>query len=178
MVSDTAYETMTTRFPACGWPGTEASHHRSADCDRQELDQCIQRDAETIRVLKRAIEHAKFGDDERLDAIRHLDEQADCWKAASPGQRSSASLLSNASGARLRPPDRGALMPSAVIRSFNYDEESRALLIVFQSGRRYRYLDVPSETAKELRGAFAKGEYFNAHIRGRFAYEEEPPEST
>jgi hypothetical protein len=61
-------------------------------------------------------------------------------------------------------------MPSAVIRSFNYDEESRALLIVFQSGRRYRYLDVPSETTKGLRGAFAKGEFFNNHIRGRFAF--------
>jgi KTSC domain len=66
-------------------------------------------------------------------------------------------------------------MPSAVIRSFHYDEGSRALLIVFQSGRRYRYLDVPSETAQGLRGAFAKGEFFNVHIRGRFAYEEEPP---
>jgi len=65
-------------------------------------------------------------------------------------------------------------MPSAVIRSFGYDEESRALLIVFQSGRRYRYLDVPVETATGLRAAFAKGEFFNVHIRGRFDYEEEP----
>ena len=64
-------------------------------------------------------------------------------------------------------------MPSAVIRSFDYDEESQALLIVFQSGRRYRYLDVPIETATGLRAAFAKGEFFNAHIRGRFDYEED-----
>jgi uncharacterized protein len=31
---------------------------------------------ETIRVLKRAIHHAKLGNDERLDAIRRLDQQA------------------------------------------------------------------------------------------------------
>jgi hypothetical protein len=33
-------------------------------------------DDERIRVLKRAIEHAKLGNDERLDAIRRLDQQA------------------------------------------------------------------------------------------------------
>jgi uncharacterized protein len=31
---------------------------------------------ETIRVLKRAVEQAKLGNDERLAAIRRLDEQA------------------------------------------------------------------------------------------------------
>jgi hypothetical protein len=69
-------------------------------------------------------------------------------------------------------------MPSAVIRSFHYDDASATLLIVFQSGRRYRYLDVPPETAKKLRAAFAKGEFFNAEIRGRFAFEQERPETT
>jgi hypothetical protein len=64
-------------------------------------------------------------------------------------------------------------MPSAVIRSFEYDAAARTLLIVFQSGRRYRYLDVPAQTVNELRSAFAKGEFFNAHIRGRFAYTEQ-----
>jgi hypothetical protein len=63
-------------------------------------------------------------------------------------------------------------MPSAVIHSFKYDEESQTLLIVFQSGRRYEYLDVPTELVKELRGAFAKGEFFNQHIRSRYGYRE------
>ena len=63
-------------------------------------------------------------------------------------------------------------MPSAVIRSFGYDEESRTLLVVFRSGRRYHYLDVPAKVVKELRAAFAKGEFFNAHIRGRYVYRE------
>jgi hypothetical protein len=39
-------------------------------------------------------------------------------------------------------------------------------------------MDVPSETAKALRAAFAKGEFFNAHIRGRFAFKQERPETT
>jgi hypothetical protein len=69
-------------------------------------------------------------------------------------------------------------MPSAVIRSFEYDGSSKTLLIVFQSGRRYRYFEVPAQTMQALRAAFAKGEFFNAHIRGRFAYEEEGPETS
>jgi hypothetical protein len=68
---------------------------------------------------------------------------------------------------------RKAPMPSTVIRSFQYDEASRTLLIIFQSGRRYRYLNVPAETVKDMRAAFAKGEFFNAQIRGRFAYKQE-----
>jgi hypothetical protein len=39
---------------------------------------------------------------------------------------------------------------------------------------RYRYLDVPLEAATGLRTSFARGEFFNVHIRGRFDYEEEP----
>ena len=66
-------------------------------------------------------------------------------------------------------------MPSTVIRSLRYDEAAETLLIVFQSGRRYRYRNVPAETVKEMRAAFAKGEFFNARIRGRFEYEEESP---
>ena len=68
-------------------------------------------------------------------------------------------------------------MPSTVIRSFKYDEEAKALLIVFRSGRRYRYLDVPPETVTGLRAAFAKGQFFNIHIRGRFAHQEQQAES-
>ncbi len=62
-------------------------------------------------------------------------------------------------------------MPSTVIRSFAYDEATRRLRVRFQSGKRYIYLDVPPETCAALKRAFAKGEYFNAHIREQFAFE-------
>jgi hypothetical protein len=65
-------------------------------------------------------------------------------------------------------------MPSAIIRSFQYDEASKTLLIAFQSGRRYTYLEVPAEIHKGLRAAFAKGAFFNTHIRDRFVCREEP----
>jgi KTSC domain len=66
-------------------------------------------------------------------------------------------------------PNRSA-MPSHVIRSFEYDAANRALLIVFQSGRRYVYQDVPEELYEAMRAAFSKGEFFNAHIREHFRF--------
>lgn len=61
-------------------------------------------------------------------------------------------------------------MPSSVIRAFRYDASRRELLIVFQSGRRYVYQRVPEETYKAMMAAFAKGEFFNAEIRGRYSF--------
>jgi len=61
-------------------------------------------------------------------------------------------------------------MPSTVIRSFNYDTESRRLFIVFQSGRRYTYQNVPMETYTAMTSSFSKGEFFNAHIRDNFTF--------
>ena len=65
-------------------------------------------------------------------------------------------------------------MPSSVIRFFRYDTAKRQLLIVFQSGRRYVYRDVPKEIHDGMRASLSKGEYFNAHIRDRYAYERDP----
>jgi lysyl-tRNA synthetase class 2 len=62
-------------------------------------------------------------------------------------------------------------MPSSVIRSFAYLPAERRLEIVFASGRRYAYLDVPAALVEDMRRAFAKGEFFNAHIRDRFRHE-------
>ena len=68
-------------------------------------------------------------------------------------------------------------MPSSLIHSSQYDEASKTLLIIFQSGRRYRYFEVPAETHKGLRAAFAKGAFFNMQIKDRFRYTEEPGSS-
>ena len=61
-------------------------------------------------------------------------------------------------------------MPSAVIRSFRYDADARELHVTFVSGRRYAYRDVPPDLAEGLRLAFAKGAYFNRHIRDCFSF--------
>jgi hypothetical protein len=63
-------------------------------------------------------------------------------------------------------------MPSAVIRSFAYRAEARELDVLFTTGRRYVYCDVPAEAAEALRAAFAKGRHFNSRIRGRYPYRE------
>lgn len=59
-------------------------------------------------------------------------------------------------------------MPSSVIRSVRYDPERRLLDILFTTGRRYHYRDVPPFEAESFRAAFNKGRYFNAHIRDAF----------
>ena len=61
-------------------------------------------------------------------------------------------------------------MPSTVIRSFDYDAMKRELAIVFQSGRRYVYLEVPEEMFRKMRMSFSKGDFFNAHIREQFRF--------
>jgi len=68
-------------------------------------------------------------------------------------------------------------MPSSVIRSFAYRPVERRLEIEFVSGRRYAYLDVPPDVVEALRLSFAKGEFFNAHIRDRFPYEAKAAEA-
>ena len=66
-------------------------------------------------------------------------------------------------------------MPSTVIRAFAYQAEARTLDILFTTGRRYRYRDVPPEAAEDLRAAFSKGRHFNARIRGRYKFTELDP---
>lgn len=48
-------------------------------------------------------------------------------------------------------------MPSTVIRAYEYSAERRELRITFQSGRRYVYRDVPTDTHDAMKSAFAKG---------------------
>jgi hypothetical protein len=61
-------------------------------------------------------------------------------------------------------------MPSAVIKSFQYDIERRALTIIFQTRRCYTYTNVPPETYFSMKSAFSKGEFFNEHIRDNFGF--------
>ena len=63
-------------------------------------------------------------------------------------------------------------MPSTVIRRFDYLPDARELVIEFTTGRRYVYAEVPPEEVERMRGAFAKGVYFNRRIRDRYACRE------
>lgn len=63
-------------------------------------------------------------------------------------------------------------MPSTVIRRFDYRPEAGELEVLFTTGRRYVYRDVPPEEVEAFGAAFSKGRYFNAHIRDRYEYEE------
>jgi hypothetical protein len=63
-------------------------------------------------------------------------------------------------------------MPSTVIRSVAYHPESRELDVVFTTGRRYLFQDVPPEAAEDFRAARVKGRHFNARIRGRYRFSE------
>jgi hypothetical protein len=67
-------------------------------------------------------------------------------------------------------------MPSTIIRAFNYEPVERKLDVLFTTGRRYHYHDVPPEAADAFRQAFSKGRHFNARIRGRYLYTEVEPE--
>jgi hypothetical protein len=66
-------------------------------------------------------------------------------------------------------------MPSTVIQSFEYDAAKRELLMVFRSGRRYVYEDVPEDIYEALRRSFSKGEFFNEHIREQFSFRRADP---
>jgi hypothetical protein len=61
-------------------------------------------------------------------------------------------------------------VPSTSISKSQYDPETRILSVWFVgSGRRYDYEET-KETYAPFRAAFAKGRFFNDHIRSRFRY--------
>jgi hypothetical protein len=63
-------------------------------------------------------------------------------------------------------------MPSIVIRSIVYRPAEAELEIMFTTGRRYVYSDVPPAVADAFRAARIKGPHFNRHIRGHYRYRE------
>ena len=68
-------------------------------------------------------------------------------------------------------------MPSTVIRRFDYRPETRELEILFVTGRRYVYANVPEEAARKFRAAFSKGSHFNRYVRDRYPCREIDPVS-
>ena len=68
-------------------------------------------------------------------------------------------------------------MPSTVIRRYHYHPARRELEIIFVSGRRYLYSDVPEEAMQNFRAAFSKGSHFNRYIRDCYPCREIDPVS-
>ena len=66
-------------------------------------------------------------------------------------------------------------MPSTVIRAARFDPDTGVLDIIFTTGRRYLYSDVPPEAVADFRAAYSKGVHFNRYIRDRFAVRELTP---
>jgi len=65
---------------------------------------------------------------------------------------------------------------SRLIRAVGYDPAASILEVeLVESGRVYRYFDVPFSAYQELIEAESKGTYFNEHVRDLFAYEEDEP---
>lgn len=60
---------------------------------------------------------------------------------------------------------------SAILR-IDYDTFGRTLEVTFVTGRRYVYFDVWPQVYRQFARSTSKGEFFNAHIRDRYDYEE------
>lgn len=57
---------------------------------------------------------------------------------------------------------------SSVIRSIDYDIDTKDLIVELQSGARYRYHNVPSKTHDDFVAAESVGRFFNTNIKGKF----------
>jgi hypothetical protein len=61
-------------------------------------------------------------------------------------------------------------MPSTVIRTIAYRRERRELEVLFTTGRRYVFHDVPPPEAEAFCSARIKGRYFNRYVRDRYSF--------
>ena len=66
---------------------------------------------------------------------------------------------------RLQPVD------SEMLRLVGYDANMQILEVVFNTGDRYQYLDVPASEYEALMSAESLGQYMHKHIIGHYRYE-------
>ena len=59
---------------------------------------------------------------------------------------------------------------SSSMRRIGYEYHTHTMDIEFNSGRIYRYNGVPPEIVNNLLNAGSKGEYFAAHVVGKYPY--------
>lgn len=65
------------------------------------------------------------------------------------------------------------LVASEAVAEIEYDAPRRLLRVRFVDGGWYRYFDVPPRVHAAFASAESHGRFFQAHIRGRFAYARE-----
>lgn len=63
-------------------------------------------------------------------------------------------------------------MTHPAIRGAWYLPSRHQLDLMFGSGRRYRYANVPAHVARGFADALSKGRFYNSEIRNRFACSE------
>ena len=60
---------------------------------------------------------------------------------------------------------------SEMLDLVGYDPRAQILEVVFNSGDRYRYFEVPVDEYEELMNAESIGQYMHKHIIGHYDYE-------
>jgi len=60
---------------------------------------------------------------------------------------------------------------SEMLRLAGYDAKSEVLEVVFNSGERYQYKEVPRSEYERLMRAESIGQYMHRHIIGRYDYQ-------
>lgn len=63
------------------------------------------------------------------------------------------------------------LVDSEMLQYVGYDAKQKTLEVVFNSGERYQYLDVPASVYEELMSADSIGQYMHRHIIGHYDYQ-------
>lgn len=59
---------------------------------------------------------------------------------------------------------------SSNIAGAGYDPEGQRLTVVFMSGRRYTYEEVPQDIYEALLQADSAGKFFNSNIKDQYRY--------
>jgi hypothetical protein len=59
---------------------------------------------------------------------------------------------------------------SSMFQAVSYDERAQTLLVLFNSGKAYRYCEVPKATYVELLESSSKGRFMHDRILGKFPW--------
>lgn len=62
-------------------------------------------------------------------------------------------------------------MPSTVVHTFYYNNDTQVLKVIFQSGAAYEYYAVPEEVYLLFAKAKSKGTFLNQFIKGNYEFE-------